>query len=271
MPTSKALKELIVAIKGAGDLASGVAWRLYQARIRKIYMLELAHPLAVRRLVSFCEAVHAGRHTVEGLCAVKIEDAGELPRVWDQGCIAVRVDPTWRTLGEQPADVVIDAILAKRNLGTHLEEAPLVIGLGPGFSAGQDVQRVIETQRGHDFGRVLPYGSATTDTGVPGNINGYTSQRVLRAPAAGLFKAHYSLGDSVDIGATIGTVNNEPILAQISGVLRGLIRDGTPLTPNMKVGDIDPRGRRRYCNTLSDKARGLGGAVLEAILERYNA
>ena len=270
MADTKPLNELIVAIKGAGDLASGVAWRLFQARIRRLYLLELARPLAVRRSVAFCEAIYEGGQTVEGLSALRISAAEELPRVWRRGAIAVRADPAWNTLSELPPDVVIDAILAKRNLGTRLEEAPLVIGLGPGFIAGRDVHRVIETQRGHHFGRVLKHGSAQTDTGVPGNIGGYTTRRVLRAPAEGVVHMHAQLGDLIRSGTLVASVNGEPIRARLSGVLRGLIRDGTPVTVGMKLGDIDPRSRKSYCTTISDKARGLGGAVLEAILETYN-
>ena len=264
------MRNLTVAIKGAGDLASGVAWRLYQARIRRLYMLELALPRAVRRCVAYSEAVHDGAKTVEGVTAVRIDRAAELSRAWAAGNLAVLVDPDWKTVSEHPPDIVIDAILAKRNLGTCLDEAPLVIGLGPGFVAGRDVHRVIETRRGHNLGRVFSRGSAAKDTGVPGNIGGYTTQRVLRSPGAGIFQAHAQLGDTVTKGAAVGLVDQKAVRAQISGILRGLIRDGTPVSAGEKVGDIDPRGHGAYCASISDKARSLGGAVLEAILHQFN-
>ncbi len=266
----KPLWDLTVAIKGAGDLASGVAWRLYQARFRRIYMLEVAKPLAVRRRVAFSEAVYDGTQTVEGVSAVRVEDVSDFERVWADGRIALRVDPNWDTLGQQPPDVVIDAIMAKCNLGTLLDDGSLVIGLGPGFEAGHDVHLVIETQRGHHFGRVLKQGEAEKNTGTPGSIDGYTTERVLRAPAKGVFTSQRQLGDQVRKGETVASVDGVAMTAQISGVLRGLVRSGIQVPAGMKVGDIDPRGRVSYCDTISDKARCLGGAVLEAILEKYN-
>ena len=264
------LHNLTVAVKGAGDLASGVAWRLYQARIRRLYMLELKLPRAVRRRVAYSEAVYDGAKTVEGVTAVRIRHTAELPRVWAAGNLAVRADPEWQTLGEFPPDVVVDAVMAKRNLGTRLDEAPLVIGLGPGFYAGRDVNQVIETRRGHNFGRVLRRGTAEDDTGIPGSIGGYTIERVLRSPAAGVFRSQARLGATVDKGAVIGGVGSKLVKAQIGGVLRGLIRDGARVSAGEKVGDIDPRGRATDCDIISDKARSLGGAVLEAILHQFN-
>jgi xanthine dehydrogenase accessory factor len=266
----KPLWDLTVAIKGAGDLASGIACRLYQARIRKIYLLEVPGPLAVRRRVAFSEAVYDGKQTVEGVSAVRVDAVSELEHVWASGKIAVKVDPTWVSLVQQPPDIVIDAILAKKNLGTRLDDAPLVIGMGPGFAAGRDVHRVIETKRGHHFGRIIKKSAAEENTGIPGSIAGCTTERVLRAPADGRFESQCQLGDQVHKGQTIASVYGIKITAQISGMLRGLIRPGVMVSEGLKVGDIDPRGLERNCDTISDKARGLGGAVLEAILEKYN-
>ena len=264
------LRERIVVIKGAGEMASGVAWRIYMSNIRKILMLETAFPLAVRREVSFCEAVHEGHKTVEGVEAIKVDDYDNLLQAWGIGKIAVAVDPEWKLLDQAQPDVVIDAILAKRNLGTQMREAPLVIGLGPGFVAGQDVHLVIETNRGHNLGRIITSGKAAPDTGIPGAIKGYTEERVLRAPCDGEFNARHSIGNPVKHGDAIGVVAAEPVVAKIDGVIRGLIRSPIGVRQGLKIGDIDPRGLVDYCNTISEKARAIAGAVLEAILRTYN-
>ena len=264
------LLELVVGIKGAGEMASAVAWRLHMARIRAILMLETAMPLAVRREVCFCEALHDGSCTVEGVAAVKAERAEEIPRIWQRGHIAVIADPRWRTLSRIRSDVVVDAILAKRNLGTRRTDAPLVIGLGPGFVAGRDVHVVVETQRGHDLGRIITSGSAAPNTGVPGVIGGHTQTRVLRAPAAGEFRSERRIGELVRAGEVVGRVGETEVLGGVDGVLRGLIRPGTRVTAGLKLGDIDPRGEVGYCFTISEKARAIAGSVLEAVLRVYN-
>jgi len=264
------LSELIVVIKGAGEMASGVAWRIYMSNIRKILMLETGCPLAVRRQVSFCEAVHEVRKTVEGVEAIKVDDYDSLLQAWTQAKIGVVVDPDWKMLDQARPDVLIDAILAKKNLGTHIKEAPLVIGLGPGFVAKQDAHMVVETNRGHNLGRIITSGHAEPDTGIPGSINGYTEERVLRAPCDGDFNALYSIRNHVKRGDTIGKVDAEPVVAEIDGVIRGLIRSPMHVRAGLKIGDIDPRGRVAYCDTISEKARAIGGAVLEAILRVYN-
>jgi xanthine dehydrogenase accessory factor len=264
------LNELIVVIKGAGEMASAVAWRIYMSNIRKILMLETASPLAVRREVSFCEAVHEGRKTVEGVEAIKVDDYDNLLPVWGHGKIAVVVDPEWKMLDRFQLNVVIDAILAKENLGTHMREAPLVMGLGPGFVAGQDAHFVIETNRGHNLGRIMTSGRAEPNTGIPGSIGGYTEERVLRAPCDGEFKARSSIGDLVKKGDMVATVAADAVRAKIDGVLRGLIRSSSRVRQGLKLGDIDPRGSVDYCYTISDKARAIGGSVLEAILRVYN-
>ncbi len=263
------INEMIICIKGAGELASAVAWRLYMANMRKIFMMECSRPLAVRRNVSFCEAVYDGTNEVESVKAGLCNDVDEITRCWQNGMIAVTVDPTWQMLRQLPAKVVVDAVLAKENLGTTMDEAQLVIGLGPGFIAGHDVHMVVETNRGHNLGRILISGSAETNTGIPGNIGGYTKERVLRAPAEGRLRSDKKIGDSVVTGELVGKIDNTGVPAQISGILRGLIRPNSNVRKGLKIGDIDPRGNKDYCYTISDKARAISGSVLEAILRVF--
>ncbi|MBU2647663.1 EF2563 family selenium-dependent molybdenum hydroxylase system protein [bacterium] len=268
--TARHLHQLNILIKGAGEMATGIACRLYRANLRQIVMAETHHPLAVRRAVSFCEAVIEDTCTVEGITATRTTTPEEIVAAWQKATIAVIVDPGWEIRRRIRFDVVIDAILAKKNLGTDRSEAPLVIGMGPGFTAGVDVHRVIETNRGHDLGRVLETGKAAENTGVPGNIEGHTIDRVLRAPCDGPFLTERSIGDPVRAGDAVGAVDSQTVRAEIDGVIRGLIRPGSTVHQGLKIGDIDPRGNRSYCHTISDKARALGGAVLEAVLSEYN-
>jgi len=267
---SKPIYDLVVGIKGAGEMASAVARRLYKANIRKIFMLEAPNPLAVRRMVSFCEALHEGRQTVEDVTAVRVDTPGDIACTWSRGEIAVMVDPDWSSLEIINPDVTVDAILAKKNLGTTPREAPLVIALGPGFSAGDDAHVVIETNRGHHLGRIITCGPAAPNTGIPGSIAGITRERVLRAPAAGRFHAVRPIGDLVKAGDLLGRVDDHKILAPLDGALRGLLRSGTAVTRGEKIGDVDPRGKIEFCPTISDKARAVAGSVLEAILRAYN-
>jgi xanthine dehydrogenase accessory factor len=264
------LRELIIAIKGAGELASAAACRLYMANFRCIFMMETAMPLAVRREVSFCEAVHRGSTTVEGVEALRASGAERFKSIWDQGNIVVTVDAEWNTLRDMRPDVLVDAILAKKNLGTRTNDAPLVIGLGPGFVAGEDVHCVIETQRGHNLGRIITAGSAEPNTGVPGRVDGIAAERVLRSPADGEFLSSCRIGDSVEKGDAVGRVGDTQVVGRIGGVLRGLIRPGTWVTSGLKIGDIDPRRDVTSCFTISDKARAIAGSVLEAVLRTYN-
>jgi xanthine dehydrogenase accessory factor len=251
-------------------MASAVAWRIYMSNIRKVLMLETDSPLAVRREVSFCEAVHEGHKTVEGVRAIKVDDYDYMRKAWIDSKIAVVVDPEWKLLDQVHANVVVDAILAKKNRGTHIHEAPLVIGLGPGFVAGKDVHLVVETNRGHNLGRIIASGTAEPNTGIPGPIEGYTEERVLRAPCDGVFHARLLIGSQVKQGDTIGAVGEEPVEARIDGVIRGLIRSPVTVCRGLKIGDIDPRGLVDHCYTISEKARAIAGAVLEAILRVYN-
>lgn len=267
---NKNLTKLIVGIKGAGEMASGIACRLYQANIRRTFMMEIPQPLAVRRKVSFCEALMRERMTVEGVEAIKAGDTDDISGVWARKQIAVIADPEWTIIGKLKPDVIIDAILAKRNLGTSTSEAPLVIALGPGFAAGKDAHMVIETNRGHNLGRIILSGEAEPNTGVPGNVGGYANERVFRAPSEGLFVSSLSIGDQVRHGDIIGAVDGNEVRAEIGGVIRGLIISGIKVKKGLKLGDIDPRGDASYCITISDKARSIGGAVLEAVLRIYN-
>ncbi len=270
MKSEGKLNELVVVIRGAGEMASGVAHRLHRSHFR-VCLLEIAQPLAVRRAVSFCEAVYDGEKEVEGIRAKRVSKVEEVASVWMEGKIPLLVDPdSKRTRKFLKPDALVDAILAKKNLNTHLEDAPVVIGLGPGFTAGKDVHAVIETNRGHNLGKVILEGSAEPDTGVPGEIGGFTVERVLRAMKKGTFQAQKSIGDQVVKGTVVALVADFPVMAQVTGVVRGLLRDGTKTVKGMKVGDIDPRGRREHCFSISEKARAIGGGVLEAILQRFN-
>lgn len=259
-----------IIVKGAGEMASAVAWRLYMANLRRICMLDLEQPLCVRRQVSFCPALESGAAVVEGVRAVAARDWGGIEAAWDAQSIPVVGTADWAQIDSPVPDVVIDAILAKRNLGTSKEEARLVIALGPGLTAGVDCHLVIETNRGHDLGRIIASGSAAANTGVPGDIAGHTDERVLRAPAAGTFDSQRAIGDSVRRNDVIGHVAGQPVTAGLDGILRGLIRPGTAVTAGLKLGDIDPRGKPEYCRTISDKARAIAGAVLEAVMRYCN-
>lgn len=264
------LSERIIAIKSGGEMASAVVWRLHHARMRRIVILETPHPLAVRRTVSFCEAVHDGNCKVEDVRGVRVSGLDELEAAWSAGDVPVIVDPKWSILAAIKPDVLVDAIIAKRNLGTGLTDASLVIALGPGFEAGIDAHFVVETNRGHDLGRIITQGAATPNTGLPGIIGGYSRERVLRAPVAGKLIWACSLGDLVKKGQVLGKVDGEPVTAEISGLLRGQIRPNGHVPLGLKLGDIDPRGDASFLHTISDKGRALGGAVLEAIMRVYN-
>ncbi|TKB06774.1 selenium-dependent molybdenum cofactor biosynthesis protein YqeB [Desulforhopalus sp. IMCC35007] len=261
------LKNLRICIKGAGDIATGIAVRLYMSGFTRILMLETERPLAVRRTVSFSEAIYLAETTVEGIVAKQVERLDQIEATWQGACIPVMIDPDWQTLRQRPFDVVVDAILAKKNLGSHCNEAPLVIGMGPGFTAGTDVHRVVETHRGHNLGRVIRSGQAAANTGIPGGVSGYTIERVLKSPHAGIFTTDMDIGDLVKTGRVVGQVAGVSVVAGIDGVLRGLLRSGTEISQGTKIGDIDPREDPAYCFSVSDKARCLGGSVLEAILE----
>jgi len=270
MESERKIEDLVVLIRGAGEMASGVAHRLHQSHF-KICMLEVTQPLAVRREVSFCEAIYDGEKEVEGVRAKLISKPEQIQSVWEEGKIPLLVDPDLKKRKHfiKP-DVLIDAIMAKKNLGTQINDAPLVIGLGPGFTAGKDVHIVIETNRGHHLGKVIWNGTAEPNTGIPGDIGGYAVQRVLRTMKKGTFHPYKEIGDRVNKGSVVAVVDDFPVIAEISGVVRGLLREGVEVKKGMKVGDIDPRGKKELCFTISDKARSIGGGALEAILYRFN-
>lgn len=251
-------------------MATATACRLFRSGFHKLVMTEIEKPLAVRRTVSFCEALYDGTSTVEGVQAVRINSPDQAVKLWLEGIVPVLADPLNDSKHVFKPDVVIDAILAKKNLGTTITDAALVIGLGPGFCAGSDVHCVVETNRGHDLGRLILDGSAAPDTGVPGNILGKTDTRVLRAPRDGVFASDLRIGTLVEEGQVVGWVKDEPVRAGIPGTLRGLIRCGITVTRELKIGDVDPRSNPAYCHTISEKARAIGGTVLEAVMMRFN-
>lgn len=273
-------KDLIV-VRGAGDLATGTIHRLKKAGFR-LLVLEAEHPAAIRRQVALSEAVYAGSARVEDVEAVRMDvDLAEkknrkelleqeMERIWKKDGVPVLVDPAGLSIAALRPAVVVDAILAKKNLGTTKERAPLVIALGPGFTAGEDVDVVIETKRGHNLGRVIRSGSAVPNTGIPGIIGGYGKERVMHAQAEGILRNVASIGDIVEARAVIAEIETEngtvPVEASLSGLLRGLIRDGYPVTKGFKIADIDPRKEElQNCFTISDKARCIAGSVLEVI------
>lgn len=255
----------LVFIKGAGDLASGVAWRLHRCGF-PVVMTEIARPLAVRRGVAFAQAVYAGQVTVEGVTARRVDDVAVACAAMEEGVIPVLVDPQAACRAALRPVVLVDGIMAKANTGTSRRDAPLVVALGPGFVAGLDCHVVVETNRGHDLGRVLWAGSATADTGVPGDVGGQTARRVLRAPCAGGLRPLHAIGDRLEAGEVVATVDGEEVRAPFAGVLRGLIHESVPLEAGMKIGDVDPRAVREHCFTISDKSLAVAGGVLEAIL-----
>ena len=262
-------KNLTVIIKGAGEMASGVAWRLHQSHLQ-VLMTETNSPLAVRRAVSFCEAVYNGRMTVEGVEAVLIDHAGQIGAVWADFKIPLLIDADMKINNRLKPDVLVEATLSKKNTGIRMSDAPLVIALGPGYEAGRDAHLVVETNRGHNLGRLFTSGYAEPNTGVPGKISGFGIERVLRASADGIFETKFKLGDRIEKHQVVATVGGEHVIAQISGILRGLIRSGSRIRAGLKVGDIDPRGEPSFVDTISEKARSVGGSVLEGICRKYN-
>ena len=263
------MKNILVIIRGGGDLATGVAVRLFRAGF-SVIILEIDRPTVIRLPVSFARAVYEGKAIIEGVEAVLISSWEEAERITKLNKVPVLVDQKGSCIKKLSPAVLVDAILAKRNLGTKINQAPLVIGLGPGFTAGDDVNVVVETKRGHNLGRVYYQGKAAPDTGVPGEVGGESIRRLLRAPAEGKIIPLHKIGDLVKAGEVIAKVEGVPLKAEISGVLRGLIYPQSWVTRGMKVGDIDPRGIMEYSFTVSDKARSLGGAVLGAICVYLN-
>lgn len=259
----------IVVIRSGGDIGTAIGHKLFRCGF-KVLVLEKKAPLAIRRTVSFSEAVFDLKTEVEGIKAIKVENLAEIVKAWEDDIIPIMIDETCEIIQEMPVDVVVDATLAKRNLGTYKNMAPITIGVGPGFKAGVDVDVVIETNRGHNLGRLIFNGSAEANTGIPGVIMGIGKDRVIKAPCDGKIKIIREIGALVSKGEVIAYIDNTPVEASIDGVLRGMIREGMDITKGLKIADIDPRGNSKYCYTISDKARCIAGGVLEATLYLKN-
>lgn len=261
---------MLVVIRGAGDIATGAALRLWRAGIQ-VVMTDLERPTAIRRTVAFSEAVVHGEAIVEGVTAKRAECPAQALELLDQGVIPVLADPEGACIPALKPAAVVDAILAKKNLGTKITDAPVVIGVGPGFTAGVDCHAVVETMRGHYLGRVLYQGSAQPNTGIPGLIGGFAGERVLRAPADGVFHQLLDIGAQVNMGDVAAEVDGQPMVCTLDGILRGILPEGTPVHKGMKAGDIDPRCALEHCYCASDKALAVGGGVLEAVLRLSGA
>jgi xanthine dehydrogenase accessory factor len=259
------LQDMTAIVKGGGDLGTGVVYRLHRAGLR-VLVTELPQPLVIRRAVALAAAVYEGVVEIEGLVGRRVQGDQEIAAAWERGEVPVLIDPEAAAVARLRPTLLVDGIMAKKNLGTRIDDAPLVIALGPGFVAGRDAHAVIETQRGHYLGRALYTGAAAPNTGVPGSTAGMTRQRVLRAPTQGRFAALGRIGDRVEAGQSVARVDGEPVRAAIDGVLRGLLADGLQVQTGMKVGDVDPRGVVEHCFHISDKALAIGGGVLEAVL-----
>lgn len=256
---------MLVLIKGAGDLATGVAHRLRKCGF-DIVMTEIEKPTTVRRTVAFSQAVFDKTTEVEGIRGSLAKNIDDIKEIIKNGEVAVIVDENAEIVKELKPDVVVDAIIAKKNLGTNINDAPIVIALGPGFTASVDCNCVVETKRGHYLGKAIYEGSAIPDTGVPGDIGGYTTERIIRATDDGSIVPIVHIGDYVEKGQTVAYVNDKKVLAEINGIVRGMLQEDIKVFKGMKSGDIDPRCEKEHCFTISDKARSIGGGVLEGIL-----
>ena len=258
MYTFEEWKKNLIIVRGGGDIATGTIYKLYQSRF-PVLVLEIANPSCIRRTISFFE--------VEGVTAKRAESLEDAFAIYGQGQIPVMIDENGSMIQEVQPPVVVDAILAKRNLGTKITDAPAVIGVGPGFCAGKDVDAVIETQRGHNLGRVIYEGEAAPNTGIPGMIGGYAKERVIHAPATGKLHILRQIGEIVEAGDILADIEGTPVKTLISGVVRGMIREGYDVKKGLKIADVDPRVKEQEnCYHISDKARCVAGGVLEAIL-----
>ncbi|HVB72351.1 MAG TPA: selenium-dependent molybdenum cofactor biosynthesis protein YqeB [Ktedonobacteraceae bacterium] len=263
------MSDILIAVKGAGDLATGVIHRLTRAGF-KVMATELAQPTVLRRTVAFAEAIALGQITVEDITACRASTRDEVEQAFARGEVPVVIDAGGTFFKAMHPTVLVEATLSKRNRGITIKDAPIVIALGPGYEARKDVHAVIETNRGHNLGRVYLQGCAEPNTGVPGMIGGYAGERLLRAPCAGVLYGLRLIGEQVQTGEAVAIVkdgeHSSPLTAAIPGILRGLVRDGLPVHAGMKVGDIDPRATRAHCFTISDKSRAVAGGVLEAVM-----
>ncbi|MFH0914764.1 MAG: selenium-dependent molybdenum cofactor biosynthesis protein YqeB [Chloroflexota bacterium] len=264
------LSELVVLIRSGGEVASAVAHRLYRAHFR-VCLTEVNRPLAVSRGTAFSEAVFDGAKSIEGVTAVLTPLSLEaIQGVWQAGKIPLLIDPQAGIKKLVQPDVLVDAIMAKKNTETKVTDAPLVIGMGPGFYAGRDVHLVVETNHSNNLGRVIEVGEAEKDTGTPVEIAGLGKERVVWAPRAGIFRTEKEIGDSVVAGETVGWVDESPLGASVSGMLRGLLRSGGPVPRGVKLIEVDPLNDSSVCFVIRDKMRAIAGGVLEAILMRFN-
>lgn len=254
-----------VIVRGGGDIATGTIYRLHQAGF-KVIILEIKNPTAIRRTVSFSQAIFDGEVEVEGVRSRLCADIEQINQAHTDHVIPIVIDPEGVLIDQYKPLVVIDAILAKINLGTKKNMADIVIALGPGFIAGQDAHAVIETNRGHNLGRIYYYGEAEKNTGIPGSIDGITWERVIYSPDDGPINVYKDIDSIVEVGDVLAEVNGKTVVANIAGLVRGMIQHGTVVFKGMKIADVDPRGNKVDCHTISDKARSIGGAVLEAIL-----
>lgn len=256
----------IVIVRGGGDLASGTIHKLHRSGF-KILVLETYNPTSIRRNVCYSEAIYNGKITIENTTAIKVSNFNEILKCWQNNKIPITVDPHGKFIEILKPKILVDAILAKKNLGTKINMAEITIALGPGFQAGKDVHAVIETMRGHNLARIILKGEAMKNTGIPGEIGGYSKERVIYSPGKGTIKNVREIGDFVSSGEILAYVDNLEIKTEISGLLRGLIRNGSKIEKGLKIADVDPRCHEiKNCYTISDKARNIAGGVLEAIL-----
>lgn len=260
---------MIVLIKGAGDLATGIAYRLKKSGF-DIVMTEIDNPTTVRRTVAFSQAIFDNEIEIEGIKGIKVNNINEIHKEIKKGNIPIIIDKKANIIKELKPKVIVDAIIAKKNLGTSIDDASIVIGVGPGFEAKKDCHLVIETKRGHYLGKVIEEGSAIPNTGVPGNIGGYTKERIIRASSNGKIRPIVKIGDYVKKGEVVAYIDGVEVLAEIDGIVRGMLQEGIEVFKGMKSGDIDPRCEKNHCFTISDKARSIGGGVLEAIMYMNN-
>jgi len=263
------LANLVVLIRGGGEVASGVAHKLARARFR-VCLTEISQPLAVSRGVAFCEAIYDGEKEVEGIIAKRVESPDQIASVWRQNKLPIIVDPDALVKDTIKPTVLVDALMAKQNLGTKIGDAPMVIGLGPGFKAREDVHIVVETNNSERLGRVIMSGEAEANTGIPVVVDGLTAERVLHSPSGGQLTTDKDIGDMVKAGDTVALVASQPLKAKIGGVVRALLRNGTVVGKGAKLGEIDPSGDKEACYTIRPRMRAIAGGVLEAIMIRFN-
>jgi xanthine dehydrogenase accessory factor len=260
----------IVIVRGGGDVASGTIHKLHRSGF-KVLVLETDYPTSIRRNVCYSEAIYTDKITIENATAIKVNDLNEILKCWQNNKIPIAVDPQGKFIEMLKPKVLVDAIIAKKNLGTKINMAEITVALGPGFEAGKDVHAVIETMRGHNLGRLILKGEAMKNTGIPGEIGGYSKERVIYSPANGIIQNVREIGDFVSSDEILAYVDDVEIKAEISGLLRGIIRDGSKIEEGLKIADVDPRcNELRNCYTISDKARNIAGGVLEAILYFMN-